>query len=416
MDKSVFDTEAFDYVQLAFEKYHDHQMHGCIKLREHIDEKIFKSAVIESLVDLPQLKCRLCGDKWEEVSDAVMQEHIKVINAEISKENIDNILIEKNSLENGPQLTVTVIKGEKSDAIVVVMNHMLCDGMAFKAYIYLLCDLYNQFSCGVNKAKRYYGKNRSIGWIAKRKLRTGYTEKQKKSVDSLNIVGDKNSPSFIVEKIDKQNFSLIRQYSKKHNVTLNEIFLTAYYFAALDTFKRELTTICCAVDLRRYINNKEEIGLCNQTGNIFCNVSDCKSKKFEEVLKEVHSIMTIEKQNENCLKSVKMLNSFFSVLPKRLASWIIKKVISNPPIAFTNLGIIDESRLNFNGIETEDCFITGSMKVAPNFQVAVSTFQGEVTVGVNMCVSNEEKVLMQKFLTSFCKTLCNHVKSNSSLI
>ncbi|MCH2965217.1 module of peptide synthetase, partial [Listeria monocytogenes] len=60
------------------------------------------------------------------------------------------------------------------------------------------------------------------------------------------------------------------------------------------------------------------------------------------------------------------------------------KMYSIPKTSFTNIGIIDEEKLVFEGSALTDCFICGSLKYAPFFQGAATTFRGALTLSTNL--------------------------------
>jgi len=51
------------------------------------------------------------------------------------------------------------------------------------------------------------------------------------------------------------------------------------------------------------------------------------------------------------------------------------KEYRNPPLAMSNIGVIDSRRLSFDDVPVASAYITGSVKYSPLFQLALSTFQ-----------------------------------------
>ncbi|MDE7205873.1 MAG: hypothetical protein K2N90_01700, partial [Lachnospiraceae bacterium] len=49
-------------------------------------------------------------------------------------------------------------------------------------------------------------------------------------------------------------------------------------------------------------------------------------------------------------------------------------------ISYTNLGIVDRKRLRFENCEVETCFVTGSYRKMPDFQLSISTFNRVCTL------------------------------------
>ncbi|GKV62925.1 hypothetical protein LMRF06_1923 [Listeria monocytogenes] len=75
-----------------------------------------------------------------------------------------------------------------------------------------------------------------------------------------------------------------------------------------------------------------------------------------------------------------------------------EKMYSIPKTSFTNIGIIDEEKLVFEGSTLTDCFICGSLKYAPFFQVAATTFRGELTLSTNLHGTTQDHAWQKDFL------------------
>lgn len=71
---------------------------------------------------------------------------------------------------------------------------------------------------------------------------------------------------------------------------------------------------------------------------------------------------------------------------------------SIPKTSFTNIGIIEEDKLHFEGSTLTDCFICGSLKYAPFFQVAATTFRGELTLSTNLHGTTSDHEWQRLFL------------------
>jgi NRPS condensation-like uncharacterized protein len=83
----------------------------------------------------------------------------------------------------------------------------------------------------------------------------------------------------------------------------------------------------------------------------------------------------------------------------------MEKKFINPPIAMTNIGVIDKSRLIFDNIEITGAFMTGSIKYKPYFQLALTTFDDEVTFSINFHGTQQDKQRIQSFLLKLDKEL-----------
>ncbi len=82
-----------------------------------------------------------------------------------------------------------------------------------------------------------------------------------------------------------------------------------------------------------------------------------------------------------------------------------KPSYDNPPLAMSNIDIIDRSRLSFDGINITDAFMTGSIKYRPYFQLAVSTFDEQITLSVAFHGTQADQEKIQNLLKELDKEL-----------
>lgn len=402
-----YKVEAFDYVQFLFEKYHDHQMHGIIEFTNFIDENILRKSFSETLNDLPQLVCRMEKNKWIPVSYDV-DEIVKVIECDLSKDNIMSAVTKSNDTLRGPQISIKILRGRNNDIICITMNHMICDGMAFKNYLYLLCNMYNNIKSNTALEKRYDARERNLNYLIRntRKYIKINVDKNSNLSSKRNLMvslqGDENNPRIYTGHITRDDFVSVKKMAKENKVTINDVFMAAYFIALYKTWGKRAQSIVCAVDLRKYLGKEQINGLCNMTSNLVCSIqNNGEMNTFEQMLKAVNKSMDMQKKSYDCMNQVYLLNLIYNRLPFMISKRIIKKVLKNPPIAFTNLGIIDDKKLYFSGSDIKKCFITGSIKYVPNFQVAVSTFKADVTVSINLKVKSSEEDKINKFIKCF---------------
>jgi len=112
-----------------------------------------------------------------------------------------------------------------------------------------------------------------------------------------------------------------------------------------------------------------------------------------------------EKSNIACIKSVNLMEKLFDIFPYKLAKDIIKKRFSNPLIAFTNIGIIDKTRLTFGKIGVVEAYMTGSIKYSPYFQLAISTFNDQATLSINLYGTQSDRNTISFFLDKLAQEL-----------
>ncbi|MNP48789.1 hypothetical protein D3C76_1429300 [compost metagenome] len=88
-----------------------------------------------------------------------------------------------------------------------------------------------------------------------------------------------------------------------------------------------------------------------------------------------------------------------------MARGIIKKKFTNPLIAFTNIGILDKTRLKFGKVEITKAYMTGSIKYSPYFQLAISTFDNQAILSVNLYGTQSDRNTISFFLDKLVQEL-----------
>jgi NRPS condensation-like uncharacterized protein len=406
----TYKAATLDIMQHIFRKFNDHQLHGVIHFDTHIDESCLKKAVNISIGAFPMLGCKFVEKSyfkfpyWEDCK-FTSEDIVKIIEAE----TIEKLIVVKTRENFGPQIMINVIRSVKSDSLCIIMNHMLSDGVGFKEYLYMLSSIYSYLKGNPNYIFDMKMGSRSTNQIFKKfnildKIKILTTSAKLTKYNSevvFPLEGDDSNPFILVRKIPREKFILIKAYAKTNNATINDVLLTAYIRSLCKVLKINHLSLPCPVDLRRYLPNRKSEGICNLTSNMICEVGYEIGQTYEETLLKVKNSMDSEKDNFSCLKGPLMLEIIFSILPYKKAKQIISKSFNNPTIAMTNIGIIDKNKLIFDGLNIKDTFICGSIKYKPYFQIAVTTFDNEITLSINFCGTESDKIKITEFLCIF---------------
>lgn len=139
--------------------------------------------------------------------------------------------------------------------------------------------------------------------------------------------------------------------------------------------------------------------------NLSCYVGPDLGDSFESTLFKVKKEMDAQKNNLGCIKNIALLEKLFTVLPYKIAYDLLKKYFSNPPVAFTNIGILNKDCLVFGSSKMMDAYMTGSIKYIPNFQVSLTTFDDQATLCVNLYGTQNDRKIIIDFLDDFMREL-----------
>ncbi|MCO7176728.1 condensation domain-containing protein [Sporolactobacillus kofuensis] len=401
----------------------DHYLHAVIQFDATINEHLLEEAVQKTVTALPLLTCRYLeqADKayWEEAG-WTSKDMIEVVREEDKDKDtaIQKALTVKLNEKKGPQLRITVVRTENQDTLAIVLNHMLCDGGGFKDYLYLLSDCYSRLvlTQPINNPLITNPGSRSIRQVfdvmndeqmreIKSAQRTKYVQTEK---DYLPLTGDTQNPFIITHQIDADRFETVKNYAKKKGATINDALFAAYVCALSDVLHANPIVLDCPVNLRTYLPVESQAGLCNLTSNITCVVPSHVGETFDEALSCVKSVMDAEKESLEPLRVYWDLEEATEKHSLSEAKKLFPEIYSIPVNGMTNIGIVDDQKLKFTDLQVTDVFISGSIKYAPYFQVAVTTFRKKMTFSTNFHGTDEDK----HWLDTFIDEMINYLPQN----
>lgn len=403
-----FQAEAWDILQYLFKvkKINDHTLHFVAEFSEKINVEQLKAAVNLSADVFPLIVCRFTESEsrpiWKD-GGYTANEIVTYSETDETDKSVNNFICNEIDAFVGPQVKVKVIRSGDHDTLVVLMNHMLCDAAGFKDYLYLLSTIYSNLEENPDYCPEASGSRRicqvlkPFSIYGKLKIMASKNNMSIHDPAVFEFTGDLKNPFIEQRKIPHNMFCQLKTYAKKHNATVNDFFLSVYIRCLYKLFGHAVA-IPCTVDLRKYLANRKAEGICNLCTNLSCNIGQEIGSTFDQTLDKVKQAMDREKSSTSCLKSITLLEKVFDILPYKTARKIIDKNFSNAPIAFTNIGILDKSRLIFGKSKIVDAYMTGSIKYAPYFQLAVSTFDDQATLSVNLYGTLSDKNMVSQFL------------------
>ena len=340
-----------------------------ISLNGQIEVLRLKGAVSRAGKIIPELFCAYDFDHARFLSKGFTTEHLVVMKNDCAGEY-------RWDLSTGPQLRVTIDRKENGcDDIIVGISHILTDAQGFLQILYLLSALYNGEKLPDDLQNR-----RDVSPVL-RAVRTGKAtvlEKRAKNTRQrpFSFDGEKGSCGCLCCRIESDKMKKIDKKAKEYGATLNDVFLTAYARTAVKLLKTDAVIIPCPADLRRYSPVSGSLTAANMTGRFQLFIEVKQNHPFEETLKKVHEEMRLQKARFRCFQGIKPLFSLYGKLPYPLLYRIIRQSYGNLPVSYTNIGVIDSGRLCFENCEVLSCFLTGSYRQPPDFQLTVSTFRG----------------------------------------
>ncbi|MDP4177149.1 MAG: hypothetical protein Q8900_02260 [Bacillota bacterium] len=414
-----YKAEIFDKLQYLFEetKFNDHQLHCVIKFENKLNDIIIERAMNLLLKAVPILSCvykHNNGDSyWETAVNSEFSDLFTIVSNET---DFNTFTTSKTNELTGPQIKACLYSSTK-DSLSIIMNHMVCDGAGFKQCLYLLSHLYSNLMKDKNFSPEYIlNGDRSIQMITSQICLTDKIscllfqnkESNQRKKHMFPMSQDENtSPFILTHEISEARYTLLHDYCKHNNVTINDIVLAAYYRALtkIMTVEGKTLNIPIMIDMRRYLQDKNINSLTNLSSTVITHIVVNFKETFKETLTKVNEEMNAFKAKQMGMNGFVKLALVFKLFSNTLSFSIIKKNLKNPYICMTNIGVLDYEKLIFKGSPATDAFICGSIKYRPHFQIALSSFANKITFSCNLYGSMQDRKTIMNFFSLLDKEL-----------
>lgn len=411
-----YKAEVWDIMQFLFSKFNDHQIHCVIRLDKKLDEDRLRQAVDRLIDAFPLIRSRFVEDKgkpyWRNAGSTA-KDIVFLRETDRTQDEIQTVICSKTDAASGPQMLLYIVRSRTADTLCVIINHMLCDGAGFKELLYLLSLAYSRLRTDPGyRLPRQNGSRSEIqilqafGCADKVKILTQrYGLSRHDDSVVLGLEGNRNTPFIITHTIGRDRFLVAKAYAKRYGATVNDLLLATYLRALHHVLPDRTAAIQCVLDLRKFLPRRNSAGPCNLTSNLVCDIGPDVGEKFSDTLLKVKHVMDKEKAQASCLHLIMLLETVFHVLPYSIAERAVLKEYRNPPLAMSNIGVIDSGRLLFDGVQVTSAYITGSVKYSPLFQLALSTFKDEVTLSAAFHGTKSDREKLGHFLEAIDKGL-----------
>jgi NRPS condensation-like uncharacterized protein len=412
-DSPKFDytAEVFDQMQrlYAINGFNDHQIHCVLRFEFGPDAELLRKAVAISIETVPILGTRYVDGarpRWtrldlKEYSRAFVTTHSEMEFEEFVASRVDECF--------GPQIRVCLLDSTPY-AIALKMNHMVCDAAGFKTYLYLLCQIYSGLIADPQYKPSAIKGDRSIRCVLKRfglgvKLKSLLLQSDENNLtggDQFPLSSGGEKQSFVLTRnLGRDRTESLKDYGRASNATLNDIVLTAYYrclFRILGLSPGATLQIPVMVDMRRYLGKIDEpMPLTNLASTVITHLEYRQQESFEETLRRVKATMDEKKASNLGLNAFVKLSLIYRIFGDRIANRLLRSRLTHPLLGMTNVGVLDSSQLSFGNLRPCDAFLCGSIKYKPYFQLAISSFQSELTLSVNLCGSASDQDQIRTF-------------------
>ena len=415
-------AELWDKMHYLFRDYNDRMVHAELHYDYRIDLEALKTVVLCMIEKAPVFHSSFTDNHvspyWTvmdyRIDDVV---HGYTVKEEELEGAIDSFLTQYIPQQASIQIQVAVFYHGNKSTLCIVENHMCMDGGDFKYFLKALCKNYNDYV-----EKKVSPLELRTGSRAYTQVYEDFTATEKrmakklyKNVNTADKHGfpfapqTKEDKSFIARrKLSAETFDKIRSAGKKHGATINDMLLTAYFYALYELANfspYESVSISCAIDLRRHMKNTDDNGITNQTAWMQCKIPERGQNIFTTLEYVVRSSNQFKADRFMGLHGLPLLSLGYKILPHAASEEIIKIGYSNPLLAMSNIGILEVDKLALCGNEPTDGFMSGAVKYKPYALLSATSVRKELTL--SMCVrgNEEDKRIVKHFFDLIEKSI-----------
>lgn len=418
--KRKLKAELWDKMHYLFRDFNDRMVHLALYYDYEIDIEKLKTALICFFEKAPVLHSSFHDNKistyWE-VRDYHIDDVLTVAYPDDPEAAADAFLTQQIPPESDLQMKAAVFIKDGRSVLCIIENHMCMDGGDFKYFMNALCKAYSDYDLrGLSPVDLRTGKRdytavyEDYSYTEQRMAKNLYKNVCAKDDHRFPLTRDSiRDKSFIARRtIPAEKFDAIKAAGKSRGATVNDMLLTAYFYSLYELAgfgADESVTISCAVDLRRHIKDNTGEGLTNHTAFMQCAIPARGADIFETLQYVTASSERYKKDKFMGLYGLPLLNLGYSVLPHAASEEIIKIGYSNPLLAMSNIGILDEKALALSGHEPTAGFMTGAVKYKPYALLSATTLRKAITL--SMCVrgNGEDRRIVERFFDLLEKNL-----------
>jgi len=403
----TYPAQAFDAMQFFYGDVQPPRIRCYIRFCERLDTAALRNAADAILRVHPLLACvfNVRRHRWEAAGFAagdVVREFDGGGDARVQE-----CLLASIDETREPQLKLFLIHQAGGDELCAVINHMVCDGAGVKEALYELAKFYSCLITGENSPPQPVAPGsrcfrrliKPLGLRCRLKALWSPARPCKRvPAPLIPFRGGHGRPALVTERLETETFSSLYAYAKNHGASMNDMLLTATLRALHGITGRDVVTLPCPVDLRRFATPGQRFDLCNLTGNYWCSLDLRTPEPFADTLRRVAIQMRAQKNSVACLKEPMLFHALYSILPFSLLRRLFPRLGGVPVTSFSNLGVLSEERLRFAGCEIADAYLATAVKRPPYYQLSLSTWRGACTLSSCVDASAEDAEVARQVL------------------
>ncbi len=390
-------AEMWDRMQFLFRNYYDRMVHTKLVYEGSFDMPTLKNAVLYMVEKAPVLhssfNTNVIEPYWKR-EDYVIDDIVSYQRVHNADEIADEWLLGVIPYDNNVQTKIAVFEDDVHSVLAMRVNHMCMDGGDVKYFLATLCENYanikaRNFSAlkmknGSRSYDQVYSKLEGEDLKSAKNLYKNISKSEDKVYFPWSDSVSEDTNRIVRRVVDEQSFLALKSIAKKMGVTVNDalmavVFRTLYELCGLKD--DDSLTVSCAIDLRKHIvEGGLNGGLTNHTAWMAVRTLSKGESLQDTLVNVIRSTKGFKRDKFMGLYSLPLLKLAYTILPHDIAEMAIKIGYDNPLIAVSNIGVLDDKKLTFDGLKLVDGFMSGAVKYKPFFLMSVTTLNNRTTL------------------------------------
>ena len=317
--------------------------------------------------------------------------------------------------DEGPQAVVALFRSIHRDVLGIKVSHVLADGQAAKQYAYLLADIYTRLGMDWTFAPEPNLRARPSG----RDVWENLTSKQRREARKAkswtsptwpapNTSDEGEDLTYRWRTMRRGLLHALKSYGVERGCTVNDMMLTAVLRACISRLDPPVgvpLSLMYTADLRRYLTDAATLPISNVSVSGSLDIERVGDESFEDTLRRVHARM--QRWAEMChgagpLASAERIAGLGYRTTERLLGLAFRAGGASDKTYpwFTNIGVIDDEKLLFDGVGPDSAFMFGPGAVGASIVPVISTYRDALTVCMGYGDSDENTQLIEVLLDS----------------
>lgn len=394
-----YSTTPFDRFNYIAQNYNSNALIQCVlNFDSLLDLDTLKCALSSCIVVDPILGCiwnqANALPEWQsisvDISSVCLFKKTNDIDSEISR-----FLTGKMDISKECPVKIVLITNNNKSVLVVKMHHALCDAGGVLQFVRLLSEMYSKAEIDFDfkplkgepqRNSDHFYQSFGINIENKAKYFDPSVLLPMESTWGTPFGDVEANQTFTFQKIifEKSRFQQMKDFSKKHDCSINTVVTAAYHRALVELLKPSdsIKEIQFSANLRPYVKNQIPNTICNQS-NMY-NVQLSTQTNFDDLVETTKTSIAQILKPEYVLQSVlacelmstdhKTFETFYE------NDWKNVKTTGLCTPMISNIGRLDDESISFGNRQATDMYIVPPAFIGPSFMLAVSTYNHVMTL------------------------------------